>query len=424
MVQYLQLRGDTYQFYLRIPQHLIAHYNKQFIRKSLRTSDLKIATRKAEELVRQYRAEFQVLTEGKKATPAAVAIAARTLAAQYDLAHFIDHVIDPARSRYAQEDLEVYDEALPSKYLAPHELEAWHILATPNSFRLSNALQLYLKTHSRGTEEAYIKKTGRDWEVLTALIGDIEFANLSRSHGRAVIEHMLEKGNKTATVRRTLNVLAAVAKETIRELEIQKANPFESLKIQAEGKDAKEAITATKNQLAQVGMAFQNETSSAVALMILMQMELGTRIGEISGLAVEDVFLDHAIPHVYFQDRPWRSLKTAQSKRKVPLVGVAFEAAKAALALPRTGTGLFDRYARPRGNDAASAAVNKRLVRWELTSHSFRHAMKDRLRETDCPKDIRDAIQGHTSGDIADTYGEGHSLQTMLKWLQKIAMRT
>ena len=424
MVQHLQLRGHTYQFYLRIPQHLVEHYQKQFIRESLRTSDIKIATRKAEELARKHRAEFQVLTEGNKATPEAVSIAAGTLAEQYDLEHFIDHVIDPLRTKYAKEDPDLYDDALPSKYLAPHQLEAWRILANPNSFRLSDAIHLYLRTHNRGTDEGFIKKTRRDWNVLTALIGDIEFATLSRSHGRSVIDYMLQKGNKTATVRRTLNVLAAVSAETTKELEIQKPNPFESLKIQGEGKDAREAVTATQGQLTEVAAAFRDQTSSAVALMILMQMELGTRIGEISGLAVEDVFLDHAIPHVYFQDRPWRSLKTAQSKRKVPVVGIALEAVKAALALPRTGTGLLEQYARPRGNDAASAAVNKRLAQWELTSHSFRHAMKDRLREVGCPKDIRDAIQGHTSGDIADTYGEGHSLQTMMGWLKKIALST
>jgi hypothetical protein len=48
-VQYLQLRGKTYQFRIRVPQHLVQRYGKPDIRKSFGTSDLKEAARKAEE---------------------------------------------------------------------------------------------------------------------------------------------------------------------------------------------------------------------------------------------------------------------------------------------------------------------------------------------------------------------------------------
>jgi hypothetical protein len=205
MVQHLQLRGKTYQFYLRVPQHLIHHYGKQFIRKSLRTSDLKEATKKAEQEGRRYRAEFKVLTEGKKPTPDEVRIAARSLAEQWDLDSFINEVIAPARQQYAKGDVDLYDSASPSKYLAPQEIEAWKILSTPDSFRLTDALHLYLTTHERGAEEAFIKKVTRDWRLLTELVGDLEFANLSRGHSRLLVNPLLVQGNKTTTVRRTLN---------------------------------------------------------------------------------------------------------------------------------------------------------------------------------------------------------------------------
>jgi integrase len=422
MVQHLQLRGKTWQFYMRVPQHLVPHYGKQFIRKSLGTSDIKEATRKAEEQARNYRAEFAVLTEGKKATPAEVIVAARALAAQYDLGHFIDCVIGPLREQYAEGDQDLYDSASPSEYLAPHVLEAWKIVSNPKSVRLSDALHLYLKTHQRGSEETYATKTTRDWNLLVGVVGDIEFEKLSRAHARDLVDHLLQKGNKTTTVRRTLNTLGAVTSATIRELEIQRTNPFESLTIQGEGKDAKKKTVPTTDQLTEIAKTFVNEASSAAALMILMQMELGTRIGEISGLSVDDLYLHGDIPHVHFREHPWRSLKNDEGDRKVPLVGVALEAAKAAIALPRIGKGLFEQYAKPRGNDSASAAANKRLVKWGLTSHCFRHAMKDRLREAGCPKDVRDAIQGHASGDIAETYGQGHTLRTMQEWLRKIAV--
>jgi integrase len=58
---------------------------------------------------------------------------------------------------------------------------------------------------------------------------------------------------------------------------------------------------------------------------------------------------------------------------------------------------------------------------WSLTSHSFRHVMKDRIREVGCPKDIRDAIQGHASGDVAELR-TGRTLKTMQGRLMKIAI--
>lgn len=424
MVQYLQRRGDMYYFYIRVPSHLIAHYGKQYIRKTLGTTDYTVAVREVEKHARRQQAEFKALTDGKKLTPAEITAAARTLAEKYDLEHFIEYVITPAREEFAKDDESLYDSASPSEYLAPYQVEAWKILSNPKSFRLSDALHIYLKTHQRGSEQRFIGKVARDWNMLVELVGDMEFQELGRVHGRQMINHLITQGKKTTTVRRTLNTLAAVVRSAIRELEIQRTNPFESLRIQGEGKDAKKVVVPDVNQLRQVAEALRADTTSAAALMTLMQMELGTRIGEISGLSIDDVFLDYDVPHVYFREHPWRSLKTTGSERRVPVVGIALDALKAAVVLPRTGTGLFDQYARQRGNDAASAAVNKRLEQWKLTSHSFRHAMKDRLREAGCPKDIRDAIQGHASGDVAETYGQGHTLKTMQGWLMKIALCT
>jgi len=42
-VHYLQLRGTVYQFRIRVPHHLVHHYGKLKIRKSLGTSDFRIA---------------------------------------------------------------------------------------------------------------------------------------------------------------------------------------------------------------------------------------------------------------------------------------------------------------------------------------------------------------------------------------------
>ena len=87
-------------------------------------------------------------------------------------------------------------------------------------------------------------------------------------------------------------------------------------------------------------------------------------------------------------------------------------------------TGQFPRYGRDRGHTAASAALMKALravgVTHERKSiNSVRHTVKQRLRDVGCPKDVRDAIQGHASGDTAETYGLGHVLGITAGWLDK-----
>jgi integrase len=156
-----------------------------------------------------------------------------------------------------------------------------------------------------------------------------------------------------------------------------------------------------------------------VGILSLVLMETGTRIGEFSGMKVSDVFLDAPVPYVRVKPNEWRTVKAASSAREFPLVGLSLEAMKKALTLTRTNDALFPSYARKRGQDSASAAVNERLQKWGITSKSFRHSLKDRLREVGCPKDIRDAIQGHENGEVAEAYGLGHTLKTMQDWLEK-----
>src|SRR5262245_56057837 len=116
------------------------------------------------------------------------------------------------------------------------------------------------------------------------------------------------------------------------------------------------------------------------------------------------------------------------SRRKVPLVGLGLQAAANALARAggagQTEGPLFPRYGRNGGGDAASAALMKLLRRVGISDrrkvvHSIRHSVKQALRDVGCPKDIRDTIQGHSAGDVAETYGSGVSLDVKRKWLEQ-----
>jgi integrase len=86
---------------------------------------------------------------------------------------------------------------------------------------------------------------------------------------------------------------------------------------------------------------------------------------------------------------------------------------------------LFLSYAHDGGADAASTWISRWLadtakVKGEKQSlHSFRHSMKDWLREASTPKELADMIQGHTAKDAAGNYGSSQLLEQKLEALKK-----
>jgi hypothetical protein len=48
--------------------------------------------------------------------------------------------------------------------------------------------------------------------------------------------------------------------------------------------------------------------------------------------------------------------------------------------------------------------------------------MADRLREVQCPEDIRKKIGGWKVYGLSEVYGKGYSLKVMLEWLQKVVL--
>ena len=120
-----------------------------------------------------------------------------------------------------------------------------------------------------------------------------------------------------------------------------------------------------------------------------------------------------------------RKLKTASSERLVPLIGYSYWAAEQIMQIE--GQFLFSNYTSVSkcNSNSASAALNKWLkprVPEGCVVHSFRHALRDRLRSVECPSDISDAIGGWSTSGIGHSYGDGYDLAVKQKWLQKIVI--
>ena len=140
------------------------------------------------------------------------------------------------------------------------------------------------------------------------------------------------------------------------------------------------------------------------------------------GLEVQDVDLQER--SVTIRPNGIRGLKTKGSHRTLPLSQRAAEVLQGHRQGKEDGEALFPRYARPRGSDAASAMMMKRLrtviTDKKLTMNSLRHRMKDKLRNTGCPEAVSMAILGHSTNTIAANYGSGYALEVIREHMERV----
>ena len=149
------------------------------------------------------------------------------------------------------------------------------------------------------------------------------------------------------------------------------------------------------------------------------------RLGEATGLLKSDIIFDKELPYINLQPHKWRRLKTKASERQIPLVGISLWAAKKIKNHQLENPYAFPRYCNEFvcNANSASAALNKWMK--ESTGngyvlHSFRHSMRDRLRNVECPSEIINQIGGWTRESVGEAYGEGHSLKLKFKWMIKL----
>ena len=157
--------------------------------------------------------------------------------------------------------------------------------------------------------------------------------------------------------------------------------------------------------------------------------DTGLRLSEAVGLHRGDLVLDHDFPHLIIQTHPWRSLKTAASERKVPLVGASMWAAQRIISQVASSPYAFSRYNRSgqTNGNSASAALNKWLKSYvpeACSIHSFRHSLRDRLRAVNCPSEMIDQIGGWSRDSVGQGYGQGYDLVSVQEAMRKILVNT
>lgn len=288
--------------------------------------------------------------------------------------------------------------------------------------RLSEARDCYLRIRGAGKPETFERAAIRNIDAVISLVGDLKLTHYTTLEARKVRDTLLSRGLTVLSVRRMFATINAVFNFAISEFGLDMKNPFALVHMpQANRKKRLPIPIETIQEIQSACFEINDDLRWLVALI----SDTGMRLSEAAGLAMEDICLDHEVPHINLRPHHWRRLKTQQSARQIPLVGAALWAAER-LVREEEGQWSFPRYtiAESCNGNSASAALNKWLkTRFsnEAVVHGFRHSFRDRLRAVSCPTEMIDQLGGRSSNTVGERYGVGFQLEKKNIYMRAIS---
>lgn len=374
---YVFRKQGIYYFQRRVPSDLRRHYRSDRVSVSLRTSS------RSEALIRS-----------------------KKIASQLE-------------SYWFELRLKETEFALPRGLVAISE-------ATAPTISIEQVRNLYLERRGSHAGRVFEQTTARAFEYLTSKLGDRPFESYQRTDALKLRDWLLARGLAPQSAKRTLSVIQSAFQLAIDEFGLDCTNVFARLDV------GRSKSVHARNPISELGLrnlqSRCRDLDDANRWLVALISDTGMRLAEALGLAIADIHLDGEVPFVEIQPHPWRRLKTAGSARKVPLVGASLWAAERLVARS-DGQFAFPTYCNANGcnSNSASAALGKwmksQLAESGVVVHSFRHSLRDRLRNVGCPSDVADQIGGWKTAGVGQTYGHGYALEVMKRWMNEIELQ-
>ena len=290
------------------------------------------------------------------------------------------------------------------------------------AIKFTESVSEYLSISGANRGINFEKAVQRASRYLIESVGDKDLKRYTRANANSFRDYLIEKGLAGSSITRILTTIKAIVNFAKREHSININNHFVGLNYDRSKRVGGRLPIPMKDI-----QAIQKrcvEIDDELRWLVALVSDTGMRLAESTGLLVEDIKLDVDIPFVSLKSHPWRPLKTDGSTRDIPLVGQSLWSAKRIKALSQS------KFAFPRYNTAsvtstntASATLNKWLKSEgydNYTMHCFRHSLRDRLRNTNCPSDVADQIGGWSNKTVGQEYGSGYALRNLQEWMNLI----
>ena len=386
--QYLKLKWATYYFTRRVPKRLQRHCFGDRIEVCLHTSSKHHAARQSIVLSSQLEDQWNLLRKR-----------------------------DMHRCLWRYFD----EQSIPVTATTIGTANATTAKSAPH---LTEATETYVSMKGAGRPKTFAAGVHRSLRYLVEVAGDQPIDAYVRADANALRDYLRGRGLSSESIKRNLSNLRAIMNFVSKELGLDPSVAFSGVYLGEDVGTVKRKPIAVNDIEALQSMCRQ--TNDEARWVIALLSDTGLRLSEALGLTKEDVHLTATTSYIDIRPWPWRRLETRSSKRQVPVVGHAHWALQQACEAAQ-GPLIFPKYCTPTTCKAnsASAALNKWLSsRLQGTDHvvlhSFRHSLRDRLRAVECPPDIIDSIGGWSKSGVGESYGDGHRIEILHKWMSRI----
>lgn len=422
MGRYIEKRKDgRWRLKIRVPLDVRVEGEPEFVRTPLHTDDEAAALLKARAMVAELRAGWDDRRAGRLSDAQARYDAAQRIARRRGFAYLAaaDVAAAPPSERL---------ERVRAALRRPAEAPALLGLAAPPPLMLSGlvdhiearrAPRLAQKSErQRHRQRLPLDRAARN---LIAVAGDAPVREIGRAHIGALrawwVERIVAGDARPVSANRDFEILRSMINEVRREDGLAQTDLFAGALIENYVPRARHPLTSAEIRAHVLPALHRINPDARFVVHVLAQT--GLRPSEACNLSASELRLDADIPHIDLTEGiAGRQLKTAQARRRVPLVGSALDMARA-------NPGGVGRY---RDREASFSATVGKFLRAAMpgysrvSAYSFRHGFKDRLRDSGAAPEAQDYLMGHRHPGMGARYGAGPSLESLASLLARIAV--
>lgn len=301
------------------------------------------------------------------------------------------------------------------------------------STTVSQAFDVYLKEivfselFNKSVEQrrAWTKTKRTSIDYFIEVIGDMKMSEIERSHSLKYKKWWMDRMSyseenkipiKPNTANRHVGNIRQLYQEYYTHIgQEERQNPFRN--IYFKGK-VRSRVQSFENRWVQdkiLTPGLFEKLNPELRGLIYVLIETGARMSEIVNLLPSDIHLDEPVPYISIKPRERRQLKTPDSERDIPLVGVALEAMQT---LPSGFPKYRDKGALVSANLMKAFKVRKLFPTKDHVIYSFRHSFEKRMQEANIDYGLRCLLMGHKND--RPSYGDGGSLSYRRDELLKI----
>lgn len=251
------------------------------------------------------------------------------------------------------------------------------------------------------------------------LYGDLDISSIKPVTLYDFAQHLSDEvGAAQATIQNYIASISNVLNYAVRR-DLIASNPAKGLDLRSYGKKAQRRKPFPMVLLHSL---FSQKLPEDIRMLWSILISTGMRLDEAALLTKAELKEELGIQ--YFDLRE-ALVKNDGSARKVPIPNIINQQLEEYIS-GRVSERLFDFPMNADGKAQNSASKKSmRFIRRvtsdpNLVTHSLRHNFKDMCRDAGIPEDLHNFITGHSGGDNASNYGEGHSLLARQEALNKI----